>query len=698
MRTFVIFLHLLWWFIFFIVTEGWKCPAGQKGTECTHIQIRSSILSNANYVGVYHVQGLPCTGRSVYFLPSKAKYLAYIHVKFWPYISSWMIFDNDPRLSAICNSGVTILNELRDSPGMHLMLQTSDLTPAHRTDKKWKAKSNEALYDYDSTVSSECVQGCLSCPSGKHSRGCDRLTLELDPNTFIYPNDVDRLSGTYERLGTGAGEHAIYARIQTERSNGLPNIHDVYISYLWFATYSLSGVVVFEEGYCLQWKAPPSASMHLRDCQYVARNPGVDPRKSDPSTPGTGPRGNQLLWSVNTYPTSPDFPPAPTMKFKCEECVSCPRGFSSVSGAKICTACPKGYYSNKAGQAICQSCPNGFHGRSIQSTSCSQCPNGKYSKMEVSKLDKEEGGIQKCNDCLPGYYSSIKSVNTVCINCPGGYYQEANGQSECKTCPKGFYQEGISHSTGCFECLSGTYSASSASTRCNSCPSGFSQSNTGSSECFVCLEGEISSERSSKCTDCGYLSYVYTYPLNSTKPDILDQKCVPCPKCALNPILPCGICDKINGFVQHEGFWNRNRTISTALMSPTSASLVLPPPTFHEIFLKCDVIGFKDMSKKGNPKSQIEFNLILEEDTACHINKNGSIVCKEGYHGFLCASCDEGYGHGSRKSTCIQCDVSLAGPWIRMITVFVVGMCVVAYIVKRKTRKQSASLERVVLL
>jgi hypothetical protein len=119
----------------------------------------------------------------------------------------------------------------------------------------------------------------------------------------------------------------------------------------------------------------------------------------------------------------------------------------------------------------------------------------------------------------------------------------------------------------------------------------------------------------------------------------------------------------------------------------------------NEIFLQCDPIGFKKQQRTDENGSKVEFTFgALEEETACHMDGNKSQICKKGYSGFLCGACEKNYGHGSRKSTCEKCDPSNAGPWLRMALVVVIGMCIVAYIVKRKTRKQSASLERVGLL
>ena len=122
--------------LFFAVRDvgssTWKCPAGQTGEECTVVQIYSTILANANFIGRYEkvMSGGTCTGRTVYRLASHNKFIAFMHVGFWPYISAWMIFDNDPRLSVpnICTEAVTSLSALETAPGMKLMLQTSDLT------------------------------------------------------------------------------------------------------------------------------------------------------------------------------------------------------------------------------------------------------------------------------------------------------------------------------------------------------------------------------------------------------------------------------------------------------------------------------------------------------------------------------------------------------------------------------------------
>ena len=103
-------------------------------------------------------------------------------------------------------------------------------------------------------------------------------------------------------------------------------------------------------------------------------------------------------------------------------------------------------------------------------------------------------------------------------------------------------------------------------------------------------------------------------------------------------------------------------------------------------------------TSEGDVDEVKDDNLRMTGITACIADKNsGTVKCKEGYTGFMCAECAPGYGHGSRKSTCQRCDTS-GWPWVRMVGITLVGSGFVAYLVKRKTRKQSASLERVGLL
>jgi hypothetical protein len=697
-------------------SQTWKCPAGQTGIECTKIEVLASAFSSESTtasVGTYIQQeGALCTSRKVYFNAAKNTFLAYTHVDFWPYLSAWMVFENDPRSSTICTLGkLSGLAEIQQTPGVLLYLQTSDLTTTHRNDKTWKAVTSHSFFDSDSTVSSKCIEGCSNCAAGKHSQGCDRLTLNLDQSTFIFPPDATRLSGTYERLGTGTNEHAVYARIKEVTPVDQPNVHDVWISYLFFTVYQLNSVVVFEEGYCLQWTGVPFPDMHLDSCQYIAKNPGSSVRMTDPATPANGPIGEQLTWTVNTYTGNPatqndEFPVAPTMRFVCQGCAACPSGWSSSAGSTACSVCPLGFYSGEINSALCKACPNGYFGTKKKASSCVLCSSGKYSTTPANNK-----GIVDCTECQHGHYSIDTQPNANCLGCPSGYYQEAKGQADCKSCPKGFVNVGTDgKASECIECLVGKYSATPASVQCMFCPAGYYQGLVGSSACVVCSDRSVSDVGANRCIECPALSYVYDYNHSGTTMRYQGGKrftpskreCVLCPMCTLQKN-GCGTCDASQGFIQNDGFWNKNRTT----LPPSMKSF--PPPSFNEVFLRCDVIGFRDYrdydyknnraGRTNTTKEQLRIVFdLLDEETACQVNRNGSQVCKDGYRGFLCGSCAATHGHGSRKSTCQRCDRSKVGPWLRIITVMVIGMCIVAYIVKRKTRKQSASLERVGLL
>ena len=571
------------------------------------------------------------------------------------------------------------------------------------------------------------------------------MTLTLSPDTFPFPPDIERLSGTYERLGTGAGEHAIYGRIKTvpppsPPPGDSPNVHDVWISYLWFASYSLNGDIVFNEGYCLQWTSAPIAAMDLRNCQYIAKNPGINSRMTDPATPATGPLGDTLVWTINTYPTSPDFPVATGMNFVCENCLSCPEGYKSSPGSIFCEECPIGYYAGDTNQAGCKSCPSGYFEIDTTSTRCDACPTGTFSDANSDSGGGGGGGgsggggggggggIQACEDCRSGYYSDdysgsgiisggdsseLSKPRSKCMGCPSGYHQRQSGQSFCEQCPRGWGTEqsnsgnsGNNHGQiTCHKCLGGTFSSSLGSITCSSCPIGYYQPRLGALACLKCSEGSISDKGATRCTSCPPFSFVHR--IGTAKEDgTAKEECVTCPKCVNNFRAQCGTCDLNVGFIQNEGFWNPNRTDSSSTLSSISTT---PLVSVNEVFLKCDVIGFKrrervhdgggsDDDVRNSSSKAVLMLGTLEEETACHINENKSQTCKQGYRGFLCGACALNFGHGSRKSTCQKCDSSNAGPFIRMGIVIIVGMSIVAYIVKRKTRKQSASLERVGLL
>lgn len=83
-----------------------------------------------------------------------------------------------------------------------------------------------------------------------------------------------------------------------------------------------------------------------------------------------------------------------------------------------------------------------------------------------------------------------------------GAYQPATGQSVCIDCPVGYYSA-VNESSQCTACAAGSISTSEASTKCIYCPTGYYQGTTSQSVCIACTAGTyVSEEGSASCTDC----------------------------------------------------------------------------------------------------------------------------------------------------------------------------------------------------
>ena len=762
----------------------WKCPAGQFGDKCTTIRIDANAASlevHADYVGDYVLVPQSagaaraiCTGRPVYKFtppsgdPSKVKWLAYMHISFWPYKSTWMVFDSDPTLlkadnpsrntmtppdTTYCQStgylnqfeqktpflseGLTSLVELLD---VHMYLQTSDRTPAHRPDGNWMSRTALAFYDADTGVSSRCVAGCQGCPAGKASRGCDVLTLSAvdTPGGFAFA-DAARIEGTYMRLGTGVGEHAIYARLNTTSAE-----YDAWISYRWFdSIVDSSNKGIFSEGYCLGYDKYPSNTQPLSACEYLAivRANDTQTRANDPTTPAD----ERLSWVWEGSGPGTVWPRAEGLTLTCEPCLACRPGYASNVGSTQCVGCAAGQFAAADNSDTCVQCAPGFFQTSMHGTACTECPAGFFSDIGHQGLE--------CEECSAGFFSAANGTANSCTGCPRGYAQNQPGQKKCRSCPHGKLSSQTGRADGaqaraCTECNVGHFSEHAGAAECTACPRGYSQGEEGSASCQRCLAGYISDTGSAKCTECPTHSYILGESHRGTSANMsLTSTCLPCPSCSHHPVSPCGTCSREDGFRQLPGFWSTsNLSLSEAEMraatsgyssspfkssssSSSSSSAVNAASAAEEVaalegrvYLMCDVIGFETVAihedsgstaaasgntTNGNTKraagdeGENELGLgaltTVRDLTACLVSRDNVQYCSEGYHGFLCAECADGYGHGSRKSTCQKCDNS-SGPWLRMATAVLFAILVVAYIIKRKTRKQSASLERVGLL
>lgn len=84
--------------------------------------------------------------------------------------------------------------------------------------------------------------------------------------------------------------------------------------------------------------------------------------------------------------------------------------------------CDAGKYWVKS---VCVACPGGYYQSETAKSSCVQCAPGKYG----FKATKE------CTECDPGHYATTGFKK--CAGCPGGYYNNVQGAAICRRCSTG---------------------------------------------------------------------------------------------------------------------------------------------------------------------------------------------------------------------------------------------------------------------
>ena len=181
-------------------------------------------------------------------------------------------------------------------------------------------------------------------------------------------------------------------------------------------------------------------------------------------------------------------------------CITCPHGWSSSHpGQKSCVKCSKGTYSVAAG-ADCNACPQGFVSQEPGQKACARCEQGFF--------QPNTKGIT-CLECGTGFFSfdPVETGNfSTCTDCPGGYYNDKEGQSICLLCPMGWTTN--IRSPVCSACKPGQYGVDAAAAAaapapgCQSCPAGFSQQSETNTMCDLCAAGMFSMVGRPSCTRC----------------------------------------------------------------------------------------------------------------------------------------------------------------------------------------------------
>ena len=223
-------------------------------------------------------------------------------------------------------------------------------------------------------------------------------------------------------------------------------------------------------------------------------------------------------------------------------CRRCGKGkynaLANMNSSNACLVCPRGKIASHTGMTSCSNCTAGRYltdHRLYQSAhnsahDCITCPIGKFS----------DSGASICADCEFGKFA-INEGSTSCSNCPAGKYvanaAATSMNAACADCIAGSYN---SDGHTCLTCNAGMYSTGAASV-CTICPAGTFLSDAGTSAdlhssrslCAKCSAGEYSNGGASTCSSCSpgkYLEDNADFAAHST-----PLSCLSCPTGTTSP-------------------------------------------------------------------------------------------------------------------------------------------------------------------
>ena len=223
--------------------------------------------------------------------------------------------------------------------------------------------------------------------------------------------------------------------------------------------------------------------------------------------------------------------------------IVCSGTTTDATGSTQCMECPLGQYQDAKGQSKCKDADLGFCSVRGSNNGCSEDKTGATSQQKCSPGKCSSTDNKKCADTSKGasYF----------MNCPDGYYQDAEGQSTCKEC-KGEIERTDGRPTGCHLCDTSA--------------------------------GEVL--QNGKCTQCGAGSY------------IKDGKCLDCPigyTCGTDPTKDPVKCDPNKGEYASEDAVRTECSICPAgqyaLYTSKCKHIVAPGKT-------CNNYLYKDVSAK----------------------------------------------------------------------------------------------------
>ena len=346
-------------------------------------------------------------------------------------------------------------------------------------------------------------------------------------------------------------------------------------------------------------KSPPGESKCAEDCPVGFED---SPFKPFCKTCEAGKDGTSATACVNCLPGR--FKPG-----SYGSCQICPEGLASTDSRLKCQTCSKGKFVD-TGEGICKDCPNGYYMESYTNSApplkCSPAPTGTYQSEygEDTWVNCTEGTYADviasivCKTCETGRISTEGSF--LCEECPSGYGANDNhlecdkcGQGNttvdgsCQYCPLGSQSSTYGNETICVDCPSGYYrdvldptpcdlcaigKKTKSTTECDDCPDGevtnlvgegssfciednnetIRECSPGSyydgNECIECDQGDISPQGSSTCISCESNEYeeenvCYTCPSGKK---VTDNVCTNCTSGKFGMDGRCQECSKGN--------------------------------------------------------------------------------------------------------------------------------------------------------
>ena len=198
----------------------------------------------------------------------------------------------------------------------------------------------------------------------------------------------------------------------------------------------------------------------------------VDDLTITPLLSGVSQYSVPVLCAAGMVPTDPN-----SLSSTCEKSEV---GFFARRSALVAEPCPKGTYSELAGQTRCTECVPGKYGGMLaltSSSSCIECPVGKFSYL---------AGAAECFTCGAGLFLNL--TTSMCAFCTAGTFSGVS-DTACQNCAPGTWS--IGGTASCTHCAEGTYSTSAAATSratCVECPVGKYGNGSGANSEDSCVD------------------------------------------------------------------------------------------------------------------------------------------------------------------------------------------------------------------